>query len=530
MDQYLYVTPNLGEIATVETGELAATEDRHKVSIAVSETIVCLDLPAELSRRANLKGVVIALDRGWPGASHLRFAGAVRKRGLRAWFYWPSEEAVEALDDERMVSFWRHWAVITAHRVKSGISRRIWTPPSPAPPAASPATVTNVVAQLQAFSNEATPVPFAGVTGQRCEGAGLYLRTDFWVKISSGGSYGHTCHVAKELAATSDGLTCVMANRYSLLDDFGLRQIVVPSPSASSNEVDLLAATEYFRPLLNVAVQAIKPAYIYERLCLGNYAGALLSREHQIPYIVEYNGSEISMRRSFDGSGFAHEAAFTLAEEVAFKQATLINVVSQAVAESLIARGVDRTKILVNPNGADPEIYAPAGPEERAAIRSELGFSPSDRVIGFSGTFGGWHGVDVLAAAIPRICQESPEAKFLLIGDGAYKHLVDDAVIAGGLQGRVKSAGRVPQTEGARLLKACDVFVSPHNSHMVDSRFFGSPTKLFEYMAMGGGIVGSDLEQLGEVLSPALRAERLATAAHQRARGVVLRPVMSTNS
>ncbi len=63
---------------------------------------------------------MIALDRGWPGASHLRFAAAVRKRGLRAWFYWPAEEAVEALDDERMVSFWRHWAVITAHRVKSG--------------------------------------------------------------------------------------------------------------------------------------------------------------------------------------------------------------------------------------------------------------------------------------------------------------------------------------------------------------------------------------------------------------------------
>jgi glycosyltransferase involved in cell wall biosynthesis len=44
---------------------------------------------------------------------------------------------------------------------------------------------------------------------------------------------------------------------------------------------------------------------------------------------------------------------------------------------------------------------------------------------------------------------------------------------------------------------------------MVDSRFFGSPTKLFEYMAMGGGIVGSDLEQIGEVLSPALHATNL---------------------
>ena len=35
MDQYLYVAPNLGEIATIENSELAATEDRHKVSIPV---------------------------------------------------------------------------------------------------------------------------------------------------------------------------------------------------------------------------------------------------------------------------------------------------------------------------------------------------------------------------------------------------------------------------------------------------------------------------------------------------------------
>ncbi len=322
-----------------------------------------------------------------------------------------------------------------------------------------------------------------------------------------------------------------MANRYSLLDDFGLRQIVVPSPSASSIETDLLAGTEYFRPIVDVAVQAVKPAYIYERLCLGNYAGALLSREHQIPYIVEYNGSEISMRRSFDGSGFAYEAAFTLAEEAAFKQATLINVVSEAVG------GIaDRARRRSQQDPGESQRRRPrhlrAGRTRRSARRFAASSvsTPSDRVIGFSGTFGGWHGVDVLAAAIPRICQESPDAQFLLIGDGSYKHLVDDAVIAAGLQARVKSVGRVPQTEGARLLKACDVFVSPHNSHMVDSRFFGSPTKLFEYMAMGGGIVGSDLEQMGEVLSPALRPNDLQTAASPTSARCCACRVMSTNS
>src|SRR5439155_13764032 len=109
-------------------------------------------------------------------------------------------------------------------------------------------------------------------------------------------------------------------------------------------------------------------------------------------------------------------------------------------------------------------------------------------VVGFSGTFGGWHGIDVLAAAIPKICARAPEAKFLLIGDGSQKAMLDESIVTHQLESRVRSVGRVAQNDGARLLGACDVFVSPHNRHMIDSRFFGSPTKLFEYMAMARGI------------------------------------------
>src|SRR5258705_11376153 len=88
--------------------------------------------------------------------------------------------------------------------------------------------------------------------------------------------------------------------------------------------------------------------------------------------------------------------------------------------------------------------------------------------------------------------------------------MIDRVVDEHGLRARVVRAGRVPQTQGARLLKACDIYVSPHNSHMLDSKFFGSPTKIFEYMAMAGGIVASDLEQIGKILSPALRPDDLS--------------------
>ena len=43
--------------------------------------------------------------------------------------------------------------------------------------------------------------------------AGLYLRTDFWAPITSGGSYGHTCYVAKELAAITGRFVCLLAQQ-----------------------------------------------------------------------------------------------------------------------------------------------------------------------------------------------------------------------------------------------------------------------------------------------------------------------------
>ena len=60
--------------------------------------------------------------------------------------------------------------------------------------------------------------------------------------------------------------------------------------------------------------------------------------------------------------------------------------------------------------------------------------------------------------------------------------------------------GLVPQEEGPGYLAACDLLVAPHVPNADGTPFFGSPTKLYEYMAMGKGIVASALGQIAEVL------------------------------
>jgi glycosyltransferase involved in cell wall biosynthesis/ubiquinone/menaquinone biosynthesis C-methylase UbiE len=502
-DRYLYVEPLLERSGMFLDRRLSAFTDRHSCDLTVPPLRATSDVLNE-AQQLRCRGVILETNAGWVGQVYLRLAARLMRHGLRVWLYWPLEQAIEVVDRERLRSYWALWTAVQAFKL---VGRK--------DPDRALGPLNHLA--LDALNGRVRPVHFALAAPPTPErplaGTGVYLRCDFWTPIISGGSYGHTCYVAKELSRTCADFVAFVGTEYRLLDELGVRQVVPAAPGTEGNETTLLKATAHYYPILKAAMQAVKPAFIYERICLGNYVGAQLSLDLRIPYIVEYNGSEISMMKSFDGSRYEHENLYLKAEQAAFRQATLISVVSDAVRDSLLERGVEAGKVLVNPNGADLDAYRPASGEERKAIRAEFGWDDSHQVVGFTGTFGGWHGIDVLAAAIPQICAERPTVRFLLIGDGNFRSLVNDAVKAHGLESVVISVGRVPQSEGARLLRACDIYVSPHNAHMVDSRFFGSPTKIFEYMAMAGGIVATRLEQIGEVLSPALTPAQAADPA-----------------
>lgn len=237
------------------------------------------------------------------------------------------------------------------------------------------------------------------------------------------------------------------------------------------------------------------PDFIYQRYGRFGWAGVEASLQTGRPLFLEYNGSEVWVGQHWDKVGML--ALLERCERLNLDAAARIFVVSEVERDNLLRRGIVDKKIVVNPNGVDVDKFRPRIGGERE--RLELGIEPDETLVGFVGTFGPWHGVLALAEAITLIPADA-RIRFLLIGGGSLRTEVERVLSEASASDKVIFAGTIAHCRVPAILDACDVLASPHVPLADGSAFFGSPTKLFEYMAMGKGIVASRLGQIGDVL------------------------------
>jgi glycosyltransferase involved in cell wall biosynthesis len=272
-------------------------------------------------------------------------------------------------------------------------------------------------------------------------------------------------------------------------------QIVWPEPVGSTRAIFDMHNNHVFSREAVKQIELDPPDFIYQRYGRFGWAGVQASLQTGRPLFLEYNGSEVWVGQHWDKVGML--GLLERYERLNLNAAARIFVVSEVERQNLLRAGIAEDKIVVNPNGVDTDKFKPGigGTEER----QRLGIAPDETLVGFVGTFGPWHGVMALAKAI-TLLPESARIKFLLIGGGTLKGEVERILNDAGVASRVIFAGVVEHERVPAMLDACDVLASPHVPLADGSAFFGSPTKLFEYMAMGKGIVASRLGQIGDVL------------------------------
>ncbi len=330
----------------------------------------------------------------------------------------------------------------------------------------------------------------------------VYLRTDLCFGLQSGGSIGHIAGVLNHLNHFTGNPIFLTTDHIPTVSQEWECHIVAPENAFwDFSELPPLYFNEFF---LKQAIQRIgtrQPSFIYQRYSTYNFSGIQLAKYYRVPFVLEFNGSEVWVHRHWGGHALKYEPLAKQIEMLNLKASDLVVVVSQPLKDELIAKGIDPKKVLVNPNGVDPDTYSPdidgTSVRQKQQLKNKI-------VLGFIGTFGKWHGAEILAEAFGNLMQSFPELKkeirLLMIGDGVTMPLVKQTLSKWNVDQDTILTGTVPQELGPLYLAACDILVAPHIPNADGSPFFGSPTKLFEYMAMGKGIVASDLNQIGEIL------------------------------
>jgi len=248
----------------------------------------------------------------------------------------------------------------------------------------------------------------------------------------------------------------------------------------------------FFRAAADAA-RKLHPDFIYERYSLWGTAGLRLARDRSIPLVLEVN-APLTYEQQRYRAGLTCPPLARWVERRIWRKAGLLLAVSEPLRSQLQRAGVKPELIRVLPNAVNPGLFHPGlnGEPVRERLKLDGRF-----VVGFVGTFKGWHGVDLLLAAFGDLHRADPSTQLLLVGDGPLRPRFEEEVREAGLQDAVTFARGVAHQDVPHYLAAMDVAVAPYPA-LED--FYFSPLKVFEYMAASRAVVASRTGQVAEVV------------------------------
>jgi glycosyltransferase involved in cell wall biosynthesis len=218
-------------------------------------------------------------------------------------------------------------------------------------------------------------------------------------------------------------------------------------------------------------------------------AGIGLKHVFRKPLLATIHSTEIGRRNGihFDYERMIHETEAWLTYE-AWR---VICCSDYMVSHVRWAFGLPADKLVMVPNGVDPEAYAKIGNNDLSRFRGKFAL-PEEKIILFVGRLVHEKGVHVLVNAVPKVLGKV-NAKFIIVGNGYMKEQLSNIVKNMGFAQKVMFTGFVDDETLKKLQKCADVSVVP-------SLFEPFGIVALEAMAARSPVVVSDTGGLSEIV------------------------------
>lgn len=249
----------------------------------------------------------------------------------------------------------------------------------------------------------------------------------------------------------------------------------------------------WLEPAALAILQEQRPDFLYERYSMFGCAGVDLARRLNVPLILEVN-APLCLEQGVCETFTLRSTAEYLEGEI-LRAADGIVVVSDWLRDWVTSRGVEPGRVHVLPNGVDSAMFGPDGTGSAVRRRHGLEGAP---VIGFVGSFQPWHDAAGLLRVFAQLQRSRKELRLLLVGEGPLRGELEKAAQQLGIIDAVVFTGGVAHHEVPEHVAAMDVAVAPFVRR--EDHLYGSPMKLFEYMAAARPTVSAALGQVEAVV------------------------------
>ncbi len=169
------------------------------------------------------------------------------------------------------------------------------------------------------------------------------------------------------------------------------------------------------------------------------------------PYVLTAWGSDI-LRRPKESKLLRWRANFALT------RADQITCDAEHMVENLVEHGAVRAKVRLINFGVDIQQFHPDQRDEK--FREKLGIEPDAPIIISLRSLYPHYDVESLVNAVPRVLRNTPNAKFIIAGNGEQRSALQELASSLGVYESIKFPGWIPNHELPRYLASADIYVS----------------------------------------------------------------------